>query len=525
MLQLLLAFLLVPQDHPPQKCTLSGTVVNSVTGEPLSKVGLTLFPVGGGIDAVTVSGEKGVFSLVDLPPGDYNLRGEHGGYLPTSYNARSASSKGAVISLAPGQERTGLTLKLLPAATISGTVRDSDGEPLEDAQLTLFRRMFVHGELRVQGYDSAETDERGQYRIRRISPGRYFVSARKPGAGWKQEDHSPKTPGTHYDSVLTFYPGALNLASAVPVEVTAGKEMSGVDIKLLTVPVFRISGRVAAKGATGTVTLMPSDTASDFDELQRHAIIDPHTGDFEFRQVPAGSYVAQANATFTGSAPVEVGSQDVENVRLVPAPPAQLKGLITIDDEGKLTPGSHVYISNDKNEGPFEEVSSDQTFSAPHIQPGKYRVDVESAQMSTVFYVRTIRGEVVDEATGRLTIPPGAAASIEIVLGKDGAEVTGTVNYKEDDPPSYGTVVLIPDGPMHEREDRYYVTEADQFGEFRIVNVAPGKYKAFAWDEIERGQWFDPDFLDKYWKSAGSWEVGPNGHFALNLSLLHTAAR
>jgi len=64
-LALLLAFFLAAQDKPPEKCTLSGTVVSSVSGEPLNHVEVFAEPVSGGTDATTTTDDKGNFTLVD----------------------------------------------------------------------------------------------------------------------------------------------------------------------------------------------------------------------------------------------------------------------------------------------------------------------------------------------------------------------------------------------------------------------------------------------------------------------------
>jgi len=42
---LILALFLPWQTTPPEKCSLSGIVVNSITGEPLNKVDLRLEPL------------------------------------------------------------------------------------------------------------------------------------------------------------------------------------------------------------------------------------------------------------------------------------------------------------------------------------------------------------------------------------------------------------------------------------------------------------------------------------------------
>ena len=90
----LLAFLLSAQDRPSDLCELSGSVVNSVTGEPLNCVQLLADPMEGGPTARSATDAKGNFTLVDLKPGRYRLHGTRNGYIDMYYGARRADSKG-----------------------------------------------------------------------------------------------------------------------------------------------------------------------------------------------------------------------------------------------------------------------------------------------------------------------------------------------------------------------------------------------------------------------------------------------
>jgi hypothetical protein len=78
---LLLAPAAFAQEKPAELCAISGTVVNSVTGEPVGKVAITaesehvLF---------TTTDAAGHFSLEGVPPGRYGLSGQRSGFLKTN---------------------------------------------------------------------------------------------------------------------------------------------------------------------------------------------------------------------------------------------------------------------------------------------------------------------------------------------------------------------------------------------------------------------------------------------------------
>ena len=120
--------LLAEQDKSSEKCFLSGTVVNAITGEPLNKVDLALEPVSGRprVASVTVTDNEGRFAMIDLDPGSYHLTGRRNGYLDTAYGARRPEGDGAILRLEAGQSLPDLKLKLIPFGVIAGVIRDSD---------------------------------------------------------------------------------------------------------------------------------------------------------------------------------------------------------------------------------------------------------------------------------------------------------------------------------------------------------------------------------------------------------------
>src|SRR5207248_2679210 len=97
----------------------------------------------------------------------------------------------------------------------------------------------------------------GEYRIPSLDPGRYLVStnSRNQSSNMMQTPSTeplPDTPDMVY--AATYYPSTMDSANAVPVDVGAGSEIRGIDIRLRKTQVFRIRGKVAnATGGRGMV--------------------------------------------------------------------------------------------------------------------------------------------------------------------------------------------------------------------------------------------------------------------------------
>ncbi len=124
----------------------------------------------------------GHFELRSLPGGDTYVEATPlGGGVLVSL---------APFALAPGEHRTDLLIRLhdaAPDATIDGTVRSSDGEPIRGATVTAGRAAAPPA--RVQ------TDETGSFRLSGLAPGDYALTAQAPQHQWTRVPNVPAGTG------------------------------------------------------------------------------------------------------------------------------------------------------------------------------------------------------------------------------------------------------------------------------------------------------------------------------------------
>ena len=209
-----MALFFLAQDQPPQTCTLSGSVVNAVTGAPLGKVQVLAEPVGRTTPpASTFTDTSGNFEMVNLPAGRYRLKGQRNGYLDTYLGARRPWTPGTVLVLEGGQEIKDLQVKLAPFSVISGTIRDTDGEPMIGAEVVLYRQSYTDtGRREIRGDAEVVTDDQGQYRVPNLPPGRYYIRAAAQSMNdygfLTPVDHSRKSADTPPVLLPTLYPGS-----------------------------------------------------------------------------------------------------------------------------------------------------------------------------------------------------------------------------------------------------------------------------------------------------------------------------
>ncbi len=102
----------------------------------------------------------------------------------------------------------------------------------------------------------------------------------------------------------------------------------------------------------------------------------------------------------------------------------------------------------------------------------------------------TLGGRVVDAAR----FNPAGGEKLEIVLGRASAELTGVVVDAGDKPFAGATVVLVPESGD---ESLYRTAMSGEDGKFLIKSIAPGRYKALAWEDVEPDAWRDPDVVKR----------------------------
>ncbi len=488
-------------------------MVNSITGDSLNHVQLFADPAAGGQAARTTTDAKGNFTLIDLKPGQYRLHGTRNGYLNMYYGARRPDSKGTPITLVPGQRLADVKFRLIPFAVVAGTVRESDGEPIAGASVTLLRLHYRAEGVEWEHTASAGTDDLGQFRITDLSPGKYFARASPSLSSPDEvgEDHGGKD-APRETLVGAAYGGSRDLAGARPIEIGPGARVTGIDFMLPRSRIFHVRGHATTPAGTDAEVWLSSGGVNDRGGESYRAVLKAN-GDFDIPGIPAGSYTLWANAQrepkqpFDGrmyfdffeplrtAMPVEVGGRDADGLRITVEDGAEIGGHIAVTGEGdvKLS-GARVFFHGVYENDPPTFVKPDQTFSVT-LAAGHYEVLVGDSDGSKKLVIRSIRSADADVLRDGLTIRGPGAVPLEIVLTPDAGELDGAALDKDGNPAPGATVVAIPDAAFRKRSDRFFTAAADQQGRFQMKGMPPGEYKLFAWDDVEPGAWFDPEFL------------------------------
>lgn len=126
-------------------------------------------------------------------------------------------------------------------------------------------------------------------------PGKYYVSV---GLSFRPVGRvGDGAQGNDVGYPRVFYPNAGELEGAASVEVSPGRR-ARVELTLITVPLYRISGAVA--GGTPGQPCYPHLVDSSGEDIAIGVMANPVTGVFRSGEVPAGFYTLVASCIVEG---------------------------------------------------------------------------------------------------------------------------------------------------------------------------------------------------------------------------------
>lgn len=524
------------EEEKKEPGRLEGQVTNAVTGAPLRRANIMLMPAEPGPDVIpssTVTDAEGRFAMVDIVPGKYRLSADRTGFVRSEFGARGANRGGTTVTLAPGQVAKQMDFRLQPHSVITGRVFDDEGEPMSNVQVQTMLFRYMQGKRRLMPWGGGSTNDLGEFRIFGLPAGRYYLSATHQNSmmGMGTVDRSASAqPEDGY--AATWYPGSTDSSGAVQVQVSAGQPLTGMDIRMRRTKTFRVRGRIANMnpGTRPFIMLMTRDTGGFFGPDRNSTTARGKDGSFEMRGVAPGAYTllvqtADGQGRQSASVPVDVGTSHVDGIEVVLNPGQDVTGTIRVEGQTEVGAGTiRIYLEPKElsRMGGGQSVSKDDgTFVVRSVAPGVYRVRVTGTQV----YLKSVQFGQQEAADGEITIAAGAPPALTVVVSSAGAEVSGTIKGEKDAPAQGVTVVLVPaEASKREQMTLYKVALTDQYGKYSLTAVSPGSYKLFAWDNLEQGQWMDPEFLQSQESKGSSVTLKENSKELLDLAVVKVDA-
>ena len=535
---LLVGALAFAQEKPatdPPKGSIAGTVRESVAGAPLKDV--EIFVNRNSLQAGhAVTDQNGHYVVHDVVPGQVRI----------SANAPDSSGRTGFgpnasrqISLAPGQDLTGIDFRLVIAGQITGKVLDQNKEPVVGLSVFLVVREYTYGALRSIFAGATQTDDQGEYRLERVQPGRaYAVLATKRWRTLAPISDSPVDPALRLPAVApTYHPNAASLDGAEMLVLRPGERREGVDIRMTRSPAFCLDGVLEGpsgmrfgiaetqpasgqSGNGGFYTGSPGGIAGPDGKLR---ICDLHPGDYELTVNEFGRPGSFTTSGF-GQILVTIGDRDVTGVRVSLRGKTPVSGEVVFDGPEPATPITAklalnvTAITRTERGNAQSEIPGEFTFT-DGLLSDEYGLDI--SRVPAELYVKdvTYGGRSILYETMRVgSVAPDA--KLKVVLARDGGTASVRVADKDGNPVSDCSVVIMPDGAPDEAAfSRMFKTgKTLQTGMYTSPTLAPGKYFARATTGTVD---HSPETVGKLWKArmrAQEVVIAPNGQVSVTLA-------
>lgn len=504
---------------------ISGLITDSISGQPVEGALLVLTGIQNSHKSGAVTGAGGRYEITRIEPGTYHLEAQADGYVNRWYGKSQAARQRLTIT--PGAELTGIDLKLTQAGAVSGIVEDEEGRPVALARVTPLREWYIDGRW-TWGHGGLcfSTDDRGTYRCYGLEPGRYIVRATYPSDRNERlllpRSSAPEpNPAPKRAYVEMYHPSAFSPADAVQLTLAPGEERTGINVRLVRVPVASIRGRVVDE--SGNVQMGVSVSAYRAGQPRSAPAAHTHSLSGEPFDLPVlmpGLYRIGARRDNRHAwTEVELGEADVNGIELVLVAGGPVRGQVVhargSECEQGDPGGRYVHLRSLAPDGFYRTpIQSDGSFLFDEVSPGEYEVTLWDAQETCVVSSVLVSGSTRESRT--IQVARDGLSGVQIVPRRVGS-VRGTVVDSEGRPVA-GAVILC--AQRDERSGNILAAcdpvSADQDGRYHKKLPTLGEVNLIALREYEPGDPLPPTALDR----ATLLIVEENAQFTADLSVV-----
>jgi hypothetical protein len=495
--------------------TVSGQVVNSVTGQPIARALVQI-----GAQHGMLTDHEGRFAFDDLNDDAGAAFASRPGYF--------------TLDGAPASTTQPLILPLVPEAIISGTVTDLMGHPIQDLHVEL-RVLQVRNGLRSwQQTQTTITSVEGEYRFAELRAGQYRVVT------GLQAEGTPEAPSTAF--VPAAYPPAEESEGNSALTIAAG-DHSEANLTPSTEKLYPVTGVI--RGPVNGSVVIEAD-GPDGEPLNTGGRIYPESGTFRLL-LPSGTYrlnvhsfvqpgplfgtreVVVGHAALEGVAisltpqitvPVEVDYQVIDtgtNVeQTLPGPPFNF----TLENADPAGPVRTLLAVPRRIPGTPQAPEPGGAYMVENVEPGRYDM---LAQGAPPWYLASAACDNLDLMRNVLVISAGTGAcTIRAVLRNDAANLHWSI--APTDVLKSGGSVFVSVIPLDN------LTAAAQSGIFSsspagsspqgtFTGLAPGRYLVIALPHQQELPYRDSEAMKTYLPLGQEITLSRNGQAEVQLQL------
>lgn len=516
-------FAQVQPSQAPSIDTISGTVLNSVTREPIGRALVS----SSDNRFATLTDNEGHFEFT-VPSSGCGVGGSNN--CVSSLNAKKPGFVDNPArmwnSVQPGKDNT---LLLTPEALIIGHVTLPSTEAPDRIQVSLYRRQVREGRAHWEPISMASTRSTGEFRFSDLASGSYKLLTRE----LLDRDSATVNPRSQvYGYPPVYFPNASDFEAGQVIDLSPGKTFQA-EMTLAKHPYYSVTIPVvnAPRGIGLGVNVSVQGHRGPGFSLGYNAAQEVVEG-----LLPNGTYTVEATnhgqSSSSGSVTITINGGPVVGPRLALAQatsiPVNVREEFT-SPENASGGGNSVFFSGNSRRvqrGPLRYLNvylesaddfsggrggflqapagaSGDSLAIDNVRPGRYWVRVNSSRG----FAASVTSGGIDLLHQPLVVGPGGStAPIEITMRDDWAEVEcsiegagGTDGSSQQNPQSAESSTHI-----------YLIPQADSAGEFRDLwippggelastQVPPGSYRVLTLDGPQPDlEYYDADSMRSY---------------------------
>ena len=473
-------------------------MLNASTGDPVSRATVAVLSEDDNHTVASVQSDaNGNFSFERIPAGKYPLTASKRGYRTAFYDEHDDFNSAIVTG--EDQQTQDLAFRLMPESVVHGVITGDGGDPVEGANVMLFRRPQATspGE-RLAQVGATTTDDTGAYEFGNLAAGEYLLAV--TASPWYamhvggRTDNSAASP-LDVAYPVTYFDSTTDEASASPI-VLAGGSREQADINLHAVPALRL--KVATPPKQGTGIARPELRQIVFGvqiSAESSGFLDAiRSGTVEFGGVAPGRYqLTQGNPPRIVDLDA-YDSQEVDPAAGAPAP--SVIGTLHLAGGGAVQDETNVILE------PVEEGNGRQPLLAT-AHKGQFRFDAVPPG------AWSLSADIGGQALPVISVAVGPAStsgsqftvkdrplSVVATISRPGVRVKGFAR-KGTKGAAGVMVVLVPRQPSAYRA-LVRRDQSDSDGSFSLRNVPAGQYTVVAIEDGWKLDWQRRDVIARF---------------------------
>lgn len=410
---------------------------------------------------------QGKYVVGELPSAKYKAQARAQGFVPQWYNKKSTVDSATLFTVTKGYDTPNINFILSRGGTISGAVKDKNGNGIADIAVFALDTLYYVVSLGI-------TNDTGGYVMGGLTTGKYYVA-------------------TYSEEYLDqWYDGKINYQEATKVSVVIYQNTPNINFTLLKGAI--IAGTVTNKSGEALEGINVEAYDSNFYSIRYASTY--YDGKYELKKLSPGiKYFVSARGyayaprwynnalTQETATPIVLTTEERrENINFVLPQAGKISGSVQ-DKNGVPIVSANVYAMQLNGYNSYYGYSDNTgNYIISGIPSGKYIVSVSHYdylqqwynQKSSVLLADTILVE--EEKT---------TSNINFVLVKGGT-ITGTVKTLDNTPVPYAGISV-----NSVFGGNYYSASADNLGNYSVFNINPGKYWVSAYSYDYGTQWYD----------------------------------